>query len=219
MIETIRRAAPMPKSTLLAAGLLACALAGHAPISSAWAQPTPDRALVGLSQLRGAVGVLSPEPARSQCGIANGVEGALHGILQGRSEAAGLRMPANTRSITPAAGHVIVAGIPPVTGLPVLLGNFSVVALGTGADVVCASSLVMQLRARVSGQVTATNAPLQQDLILWSDDATNISRPAEIPGVLREQLQSMMERFATQYRQQQPQAQSQAGMPGPKARN
>jgi hypothetical protein len=203
----------MFKSALLAAGLLAAAVA-----SPALAQSTPDRALAGLSQLRGALGVMSPEPARSHCGIAPGTEAALYAILQSRAEAAGLRLPANNRSISPAAGHMIVVGIGPAT-VPVLLSNFSVVATGNGSEAICAASLVMQLRARVNGQVAATNSPLQQEVILWSDDATHISRAAELPGVLREQLQSMMERFATEYRQQQPQPMAQPGGPGPKARN
>lgn len=182
---------------------LAALLAGPA-----FAQAPPgERALQNLSQLRGIVAVQAVGPARTQCGIAAGTEAELFNQMRAQPEAAGIRIAPVARTGEGAPGQVIVAG-GGAPGAPSLLASFSVVTLTTtGQDPAaapCAAALVVQLRARVAGRVASTGTAVDEEVIIWQTDATDIVRPAALPSTMRSQLLAAMEQLVINWRAQQP---------------
>ncbi|WP_207541092.1 hypothetical protein [Sabulicella rubraurantiaca] len=156
--------------------------------------------LRGLSEVRLAVGVQSPEQARAHCQLPQGLEADLYETLRAAAEGLGLRVPSGSRDARLSPGHLMVAGVPSSNQHPLLFANFGVVARPDQAGSPCATALIMQLRSRVTGQVPATGTTIDHPVTLWHDDATGMAMPGTGLNVMREQLRSMMQRFATQLR-------------------
>lgn len=177
---------------LLALPLLLAALPASAQSDNA--------ALRGLSEIRLAVGVQSPDPARAHCQLPQGLEADLYETLRAAMESLRLRVPTGTREARLGPGHLMVAGTPASAQTPVLLANFGVVARPEQPGSPCGASLIMQLRGRVVGQIPATGVALDQAVILWHDDATSMAMPGDGLNVMRGQLRAMTERLATRLR-------------------
>jgi hypothetical protein len=181
--------------------LLAATLLAAGP---AFAQAPADRALQNLSQLRGIVAVQAAGAARTRCGIAPGMEAELFNQMRVQPEAAGLQVAPAGRTGPGGPNQVIVAG-GGAPGLPSLLFSFSVVTLtGEGVEAACATALTGQLRARVAGRMAATGTALDQEVIVWATDATDIVRPAALASAMRSQLLAAVERLVADWRAQQP---------------
>ncbi|MCW8085154.1 hypothetical protein [Sabulicella glaciei] len=153
-------------------------------------------ALRGLSEVRLALGVQSPDAARAHCQLPQGLEADLYETLRATAEGLGLRVPTGTRDAQLGPGHLMVAGTPSTNQQPLLFANFGVVARPDQPGSPCGASLIMQVRARVTGQVTATGGRLDTPVTLWHDDAAGMAPPGEALPVMRAQLRAMMERFA-----------------------